>query len=81
MGPAPHSDPRDPDPIRYALLACIVEPLLDAFNWCLSIGLRRNGKHIPPTNWDGVNSPYAPYEPLSLPSWTRHVPAVEKQYL
>lgn len=81
MGPAPHSDPRDPDPIRYALLACIVESLLDAFNWCLSIGLRRNGKHIPPTNWDGVNSPYAPYEPLSLPSWTRHVPAVEKQYL
>ena len=74
-------DPKDPDPIRYAILACIVEALLDAFNFRLSKGFRRNGKHIPPRNWDGVSSPYAPYDPEMLPSWTEHVSPVDKQYL
>ncbi|EER30007.1 hypothetical protein D8B26_007283 [Coccidioides posadasii str. Silveira] len=74
-------DPCDPDPIRYAILACIVESLLHAINWRLSIGLRRNGKHIPPTNYDGVNNPYAPYDPVSLPAWTQRVPPVDKQYI
>ncbi|WEW60452.1 hypothetical protein PRK78_005938 [Emydomyces testavorans] len=74
-------DPKDSDPIRYAIIACVVEALLDAFNWRLSLGLRRNGKNIPPTDYDGINNPYAPYDPVALPSWTEHVPPVEKQYL
>ncbi|KAJ5915762.1 hypothetical protein N7454_010903 [Penicillium verhagenii] len=39
-------DPKDPDPLRYAIVASIVEELYDAVNWRLSLGLRRNGKHI-----------------------------------
>lgn len=36
-------DPRDDDPIRYAILASLVEALVDAFNWRLKLGLRRGG--------------------------------------
>lgn len=35
-------DPKDPDPIVYAILASMVEALVDAFNWRLEQGLRRN---------------------------------------
>lgn len=35
-------DPKDPDPIRYAILASMVEALVDAFNWRLELGLRRD---------------------------------------
>ncbi|EUC67363.1 DNA-binding protein, putative [Rhizoctonia solani AG-3 Rhs1AP] len=34
-------DPRDPDPVRYAMLASIVEELVDAFNYKVGLGLRR----------------------------------------
>ena len=39
-------DPRDPDPVRYALLACITEELVEAFNWRLGLGMRRNGPAV-----------------------------------
>lgn len=74
-------DPCDPEPIRYAIIASVVESLEEAFNFRLSIGMRRNGNHIPPTNYNGVENPYAPYKPVKLPAWTRHVPPVNKQYL
>ncbi|KAI9807058.1 MAG: hypothetical protein M1825_005775 [Sarcosagium campestre] len=35
-------DPQDEDPIRYAVLASMAEALVDAFNWRLELGLRRN---------------------------------------
>lgn len=35
-------DPKDPDPTRYAILASMVEALVDAFNWRLQLGLRRD---------------------------------------
>lgn len=35
-------DPNDTDPIRYAILASMVEALVDAFNWRLELGLRRD---------------------------------------
>ena len=35
-------DPQDPDPVRYAILASMVEALVDAFNWRLQLGLRRD---------------------------------------
>jgi hypothetical protein len=70
-------DPQDPDPIRYAILACTLESLLNAFNFRLRIGMRRDRNHIPPTN-DG----YAPYIPIvTLPSWTQRVPPVSKEYI
>ncbi|KAG6261736.1 hypothetical protein E4U49_003674 [Claviceps purpurea] len=39
-------DPRDRDPIRYAILASLVEALVSAFNWKLQQGLRRDGTHV-----------------------------------
>lgn len=36
-------DPKDSDPIRCAILASMVEALVDAFNWRLELGLRRDG--------------------------------------
>ncbi|KAK2751416.1 hypothetical protein FQN55_000690 [Onygenales sp. PD_40] len=74
-------DPRDPDPIRYAILACLAESMPEAFNFKLSIGMRRQGDNVPPGEWDGVNNPYAPYTAVTGPEWTKHVPAIDKEYL
>lgn len=71
-------DPRDPDPIRYAILACVVEALLKSFNWRLGLGMRRDGKHI---LREHGSDPYPPYEPMVLPSWVHSVPPVDRQYL
>ncbi|KAK2811280.1 hypothetical protein FQN49_008472 [Arthroderma sp. PD_2] len=38
-------DPQDSDPVRYAILASLVEELVTAFNWRLSLGMRRNRPH------------------------------------
>ncbi|KAG5287188.1 hypothetical protein I7I48_03054 [Histoplasma ohiense] len=74
-------DPQDPDPIRYAILACIVESMPEAFNFKLSIGMRRDRKNVPPGDWDGVNNPYAPYTSVAGPEWTKHVLPIDKDYL
>ncbi|EGD94560.1 hypothetical protein TESG_02072 [Trichophyton tonsurans CBS 112818] len=71
-------DPADPDPLRYAILACIAEALVLALNWRLSLGMRRNGNHI--HRQDG-SDPYPPYNPLLMPSWVRDVPPVSTEYL
>ncbi|CAI7668938.1 unnamed protein product [Penicillium pancosmium] len=34
-------DPQDQDPVRYAILSCIAEELALAFNWRMSLGMRR----------------------------------------
>ena len=65
------ADPRDPDPIRYAVLACLVDELVAAFNWRLSLGLRRNRKHI---IRETDSDPYPPYAPITAPLWTKSVP-------
>ncbi|OJJ50432.1 hypothetical protein ASPZODRAFT_2118010 [Penicilliopsis zonata CBS 506.65] len=67
-------DPCDHDPIRYAILACIAEELADAFNWRLSQGLRRDGKHIYRETLDDV---LPNYTPETAPSWTRKVPPID----
>ncbi|PGH29217.1 hypothetical protein GX50_08052 [[Emmonsia] crescens] len=69
-------DPRDSNPIRYAIIACIVEAMPASFNFKLSIGMRRDENNVDPTE-----SGYAPYEPVAGPMWTKHVPPVDKQYL
>lgn len=71
-------DPADPDPIRYALLASLVEELVAAFNWRLSLGLRRDRNHVFRER-DG--DPYPSYEPLSGPAWTRDVPPIPPECL
>lgn len=56
-------DPRDTDPIRYAVLASLVEALVSAFNWKLEQGLRRDGTH----NADGSR---AVVHLQTRPTWT-----------
>ncbi|EEH36249.2 hypothetical protein PAAG_00572 [Paracoccidioides lutzii Pb01] len=53
-------DPHDPDPIRYAIIACLVEFMPEVFNFNLSIGMRRDGNDVHPKDWDGSNNSYAP---------------------
>ncbi|KAF3407253.1 hypothetical protein DPV78_001729 [Talaromyces pinophilus] len=36
------ADPEDNDPIRYAMVASMVEVLVDVFNWGFELGIRRN---------------------------------------
>lgn len=71
-------DPNDPDLIRCAMLASIVEELHESVNWKLSLGLRRNGEILMREN-DG--DPYPPYIPEELPAWTKNVPAIDKELL
>ncbi|KAE8381565.1 HAD-like domain-containing protein [Aspergillus bertholletiae] len=71
-------DPRDTDPVRYAILACLVEELVVAFNWRLSLGLRRDCNHI--MRETGKDS-FPPYAPLSAPIWTSSVPAISPENL
>lgn len=69
-------DPADPELVRYAVLACLVEELVCAFNWRLSLGMRRNGEH----QYRERNSdPYPQFVPERLPSWTKNVPPVDRQ--
>jgi hypothetical protein len=70
-------DPRDPDPLRYAMLASIVEELVKAFNWRLQHGMRRNGKHVRRS----MGNPWPEYEPEVVPSWTAFVPPIREEDL
>ncbi|KAB8239245.1 hypothetical protein ETB97_010268 [Aspergillus alliaceus] len=68
-------DPRDPDPVRYAILACITEELAKAFNWRLSLGMRRDRrKHVYRKTLDEV---LPSYTPETAPTWTKSVPAID----
>lgn len=68
-------DPQDPDPVRYAVLACLVEELVCAFNWRLSLGMRRNRAHV---YRERDADPYPPFTPERLPEWTKNVPAIKE---
>lgn len=71
-------DPKDGDPIRYAMIASLVEELYDAVNWRLGLGLRRNREHIP--RKDGAD-PLPPFTPQELPNWTKQVRPIDKDLL
>lgn len=70
-------DPRDPDPVRYAMLASIVEELVRAFNWRLKHGQRRNRKNVRRS----MENPWPVYDPEIVPSWTVSVPAIKAEDL
>lgn len=69
-------DPKDDDPVRYAVLASLAEALVASFNWRLELGLRRGGQRWVERDDDGTPAPWIPEE---LPSWTRTVPALEDE--
>lgn len=66
------SDPSDPDPVRYAILASMVDALVDAFNWRLELGLRRD-KSIDESDRRATN-----FKREEVPSWTAAVRALEE---
>lgn len=71
-------DPLDPDPVRYAMLACILEELVVAFNWRLSLGMRRDRNHI---FRESGSDPWPPYTPMEGPLWTSSVPTIPANVL
>ncbi|KAJ5091891.1 hypothetical protein NUU61_006761 [Penicillium alfredii] len=71
-------DPRDPDPLRYAILASIMEELHEAVNWRLSLGLRRNREHV---YRERDSDPWPPFTPEELPGWTKKVPPIDRDLL
>lgn len=70
-------DPRDPNPVRYAMLASIVEELVRAFNWRLQHGQRRNRKNVDRT----MEDPWPKYDPEVTPSWTASAPPIQEKDL
>lgn len=71
-------DPKDPDPLRYAIIASITEELHDAVNWRLSLGLRRNEEHV---YREEDSDPWPPFTPEKLPAWTTGVAPIDKNQL
>ncbi|KAL3464493.1 hypothetical protein BJX64DRAFT_91811 [Aspergillus heterothallicus] len=71
-------DPMDIDPLRYSILASIVEELHEAINWRLSLGLRRNRQHI---HRDEDSDPLPAFTSEELPAWTRKVGPIDKELL
>ena len=66
-------DPQEPDPVLYALLASMVEALVQAFNYKLALGLRRNGDKYDEDDRH-INFPRE-----TEPSWTASVGPVDVQ--
>lgn len=72
-------EPHDRDPVRSAILACIAEELAEAFNWRLSLGMRRDkNKHIYRKTLDEA---LPPYTPETAPVWTKRVPAIDVEMI
>lgn len=71
-------DPSDPDPVRYAILACIVEELHKSFNWKLSLGLKRIGELA---IRERDEDPWPEFVAEELPGWTKNVAPIDKELL
>lgn len=76
------ADPRDygcADPEQYAVLASLAEDLVDAFNWRLELGLRRDGEHTY-RRIDAGRVP-TPFEPATCPPWAKRVPRLDERLI
>ncbi|KAK4868540.1 hypothetical protein LT330_006742 [Penicillium expansum] len=71
-------DPKDENPLRYAMIASIMEELHEAVNWRLGLGLRRNREHVFREE-DG--DPWPPFTPEKLPDWTKNVAPIDESLL
>ncbi|KIM38599.1 hypothetical protein M413DRAFT_447801 [Hebeloma cylindrosporum] len=70
-------DPKDPNPLRYAILASLVESMVESFNYKISKGLRREMRMTTSEeNHALYMDPNKPFE--QAPSWTSHVPPLEE---
>ncbi|KAJ3833352.1 hypothetical protein EV361DRAFT_905714 [Lentinula raphanica] len=65
-------DPKDPDPERYAVLAGIMEGLVESFNWRLGLGICRDRRKASQKRMEKRRCDPEPLE--QCPSWPDHVP-------
>ena len=68
-------DPKDSDPVRYAVLASLTEALVNSFNWRLELGLRRDG---PTVEIEDEDDSHAGFNLEIGPPWTESVPALSQ---
>ncbi|KAF8150063.1 hypothetical protein B0H34DRAFT_678980 [Crassisporium funariophilum] len=70
-------DPRDPNPLRYAVLASLLESMAEAYNCKIKMGLRR-GVCAANKEQDKAfrEDPNMPFE--EVPSWASQVPPVDE---
>ena len=68
-------DPCDDDPERYAVIASLLEDLVDAFNWRLELGLRRGAPMVDRAD-DGTRAPFVAER---CPEWVHKVPPLKKR--
>lgn len=66
-------DPEDEDEQRYTFVACIVEALVAAFNWRLSMGLQRDRSRL---SFDQIE--HNPPPKLVAPRWAATVPPLRE---
>jgi len=66
-------DPKDDDLVRYAILASMVEALVDAFNWRLELGIRRDGSR------DETENKHSTFVREQPPSWTNNATTLDRQ--
>lgn len=66
-------DPEDEDEQRYTFVACIVEALVAAFNWRLSMGLQRDRSRL---SFDQIE--HNPPPKLVAPRWATTVPPLRE---
>jgi hypothetical protein len=69
-------DSRDADPVRYAVLASLMEAMVDAFNWRLELWLKKGAQRWVKRGDDGMPAPFIPEK---VPVWLRRVPALEDE--
>ena len=69
-------DPKDPDPLRYAILACVARWMVAAFNRRIGFGLPRDAPAIILNFREMENRPKI-YE--TLPAWVERVPPMPEQ--
>ena len=65
-------DPEDPDQVRYAIIASIVETLVESFNWRACYGIQRNRQREPRTR---IHSQAT----FRYPKWTHNVLSLERK--
>ena len=67
-------DSHDDNPMRYALLATIMEQLARSSNWRVSIRMRRDRRNI---YRETMDDELPPFTPMVAPVWTKNMPDVD----
>lgn len=70
-------DPNDPDPVRYAVLAGIVETMVREWNYKIKLGIRRKQRFLSRKEIERARD-MEDWPLEEAPSWTAHVPPAHK---